>query len=102
MNATPQNRPTHSPLLVNAALHPWPDSQPLSEIERASLHDGLRVAMISKSGFAEYCWLELVMRSHSYWVGIVRSKMDLISGIAPGDLVRFHPINVYRIHKFDR
>ena len=102
----------HSPTLINAEAmnldHPEtfkrPSDNDISDIE---LRDHVKVAMHYMSGdvrvgvhsiSGERFWLEVVMKSADYWIGQCKSKL-LFDGIKVGDLVKFHPCNIYDICK---
>lgn len=104
----------HSPTLINAEAmaedHPKTFARP-SELDIADieLRDHVKVAMHYMGGevklhghsiSGERFWLEVVMKSSDYWIGQCKSKL-LFDGIKPGDLVKFHPCNIYDICKHE-
>lgn len=94
----------HSPLLLNPwgilESLPWwtPKETPAQACDHVRLHDYVKVGL-HHPACPEFIWLEVCMRSKSYWVGQVRSQTTLVEQVKLGDLIRFHPTNVYEIRK---
>jgi len=95
------NKKAHAPWLVNCAAgcYPYPSAVTLMIIHgNVQLHDFVKV-LVYHPVLVEAIWVEVCMRSKTYWVGQVRSKTAMHEHIKPGDLLKFHPVNVYAIQK---
>lgn len=93
----------HSPLLVNEEATSWAKRFGANEdlyalwchlVDDVMLHDHVKLRLPNGETF----WVEICLRSSNYWMGIVRSQIESVK-IAPGDLLRFSPLNVYAIMK---
>lgn len=88
---------THAPLMFNIEAHD-PDTYPSKSIPDIELRDHVKVVLYGKC--CQFIWLEIVMKSSSYWIGQCKSKV-LFGTIKPGDLLKFHPCNIYEICKHE-
>ncbi len=87
----------HAPLMFNieaTASFTYP-SDGIADIE---LRDHVKVILWGE--WLQFIWLEVVMKSSSYWIGQCKSKL-LFGSIKPGDLLKFHPCNIYEICKHE-
>lgn len=90
---------TVSPWLVDVTRYRFKKATP-AQVEAVHLRDYCKilVANYAHGTWFEPIWVEVVLRSAHYWIGINQSQMWFTSKpIRVGDLVKFHPINVVDI-----
>ena len=95
-----QLKKAHSPWLVNCMVG-CPHHKAvwtLGILQDVRLHDFVKLLLYHPL-LTEAIWVEVCMKSKAYWVGQVHSKTAFHEKLKVGDLLKFHPVNVYAITK---